>query len=338
VHLTPLDADTTYYYRVAGGEVLSLTTARAPEMADVPTRFGLTGDLGQTSDSNNTIHHMLAAQVSMVLHAGDLSYADCFQPRWDTYGLLADPLASRTPWMTVAGNHEVEALSTCGSSLNASFAAYDVRYGALMPHAESGSSSTQYYSFESGGMHVIMLGSYVDDVPAADAMAAQLAWLKADLATVNRSRTPWLVGVLHAPWYNSNTAHQHEKEESELRDAMEAMLYEARLDLMFAGHVHAYERSHRVYRSQADECGPFYVNIGDGGNREGLARGYLSQPAWSAYREAAFGHGVLTIQNRTHARWTWHRDHDTERVVSDDVWVAKSPKCTPAPSLVEAAA
>ena len=337
VHLTPLKASTTYYYRVAGGAAAaqSFTMPPAAEVQPFPVRLGLIGDLGQTQDSNDTVHHLLASGVSMVLHAGDLSYADCDQPRWDTYAQLVDPLASRVPWMTVAGNHEEETPLRCGSSMNQSFAAYNARYGSLMPYREAGSPSTQYYSFETAGVHVIMLGSYID-FEGVGAASAQLAWLKADLASVDRSRTPWLVGVLHAPWYNSNTAHQKEHEEKELRDAMEALLYEARMDLMFAGHVHAYERSHRVFRGKADACAPTYINIGDGGNREGLARGYLAQPSWSAFREASFGHGVLSILNATHASWAWHRDQDEDRVVSDAVVLAKSSGCAPS-SLVEAA-
>ena len=98
--------------------------------------------------------------------------------------------------------------------------------------------------------------------------------------------------------------------------------------------MHAYERSHRVYKGSTDVCAPTFINIGDGGNREGLARGYLSQPAWSAYREASFGHGILSILNATHARWAWHRDQDEERVVSDDVELIKSSSCAPPLSLL----
>jgi hypothetical protein len=64
--------------------------------------------------------------------------------------------------------------------------------------------------------------------------------LQADLARVDRSRTPWLIAVLHAPWYNSNAAHQLNGDR--MMAAMESLLYEARVDLVFAGHVHAYER------------------------------------------------------------------------------------------------
>ena len=32
----------------------------------------------------------------------------------------------------------------------------------------------------------------------------------------------------------------------------------------------------------------------------------LLQPIWSAYRAAAYGSGLLTIYNTTHARWHWN--------------------------------
>ncbi|PKA53697.1 Purple acid phosphatase 22 [Apostasia shenzhenica] len=63
-------------------------------------------------------------------------------------------------------------------------------------------------------------------------------WLQADLAKVDRSRIPWLFVLIHAPWYNMNEAHQGEGED--MRKAMEEVLYAARVDAIFAGHVHAY--------------------------------------------------------------------------------------------------
>lgn len=36
----------------------------------------------------------------------------------------------------------------------------------------------------------------------------QYAWLARDLAGVDRSQTPWVLAIMHAPWYNSNYAHQ----------------------------------------------------------------------------------------------------------------------------------
>jgi 3',5'-cyclic AMP phosphodiesterase CpdA len=81
-----------------------------------------------------------------------------------------------------------------------------------------------------------MLGSYA----AFGEGSEQHRWLARDLARVDRRRTPWLLVLLHAPWYNTNQAHQGEGER--MRAAMERLLYEARVDVVFAGHVHAYER------------------------------------------------------------------------------------------------
>ncbi len=70
-----------------------------------------------------------------------------------------------------------------------------------------------------------------------------------------------------------------------------------------------------------DECGPVHIVIGDGGNREGLAEVYDEpQPDWSAYREASYGSGTLDLLNTTHALWRWHRNQDSQAIVSDEVW------------------
>lgn len=68
-----------------------------------------------------------------------------------------------------------------------------------------------------------------------------LSGRQADLEKVDRSRTPWLVAMLHAPWYNSNSFHQGDGDK--MMAAMEPLLYQNNVDIMFAGHIHAYERS-----------------------------------------------------------------------------------------------
>lgn len=65
--------------------------------------------------------------------------------------------------------------------------------------------------------------------------------LQNDLAKVDRSKTPWLITILHAPWYNTNHAHQGNGDA--MKADMEEVLYNANVDLVVGGHVHAYERS-----------------------------------------------------------------------------------------------
>ncbi|CAL0309944.1 unnamed protein product [Lupinus luteus] len=267
------------------------------------------GDLGQTGWTKSTLDHISKSKYDMLLLPGDLAYADLLQHLWDSFGRLVEPLASQRPWMVTQGNHEVEKIPKVHHT---TFTAYNARW--KMPYEESGSDSNLYYSFDVAGVHVIMLGSYTD----FDRKSKQYKWLEGDLKKVNRENTPWLVVLVHAPWYNSNTAHQDEKESVNMKASMEDLLYHARVDVIFEGHVHAYERFARVYKDKDDKCGPIYINIGDGGNREGLAKKYIyPKPDISLFREANFGHGTLEIFNATHALWKWHKNNYNEAVVSD---------------------
>ena len=136
--------------------------------------------------------------------------------------------------MVTHGNHEVEKFPFIHPT---PFTSYNARW--QMPFEESGSSSNLYYSFDvANTVHIIMLGSYTE----FGADSSQYNWLKNDLRRTDRTKTPWVVVLVHAPWYNSNKAHQGEKESLQMRKAMEKLIYEARVDIVFAGHVHAYER------------------------------------------------------------------------------------------------
>ncbi|KAM7468274.1 hypothetical protein LguiB_015836 [Lonicera macranthoides] len=308
VTIGPLKPSTTYYYRCGGsGPQFSFRTPPS----SFPIEFAVAGDLGQTEWTASTLAHLNATDYDVLLLPGDLSYADTQQPLWDSFGRLVEPYASHRPWMVTQGNHEIEIFPIIYPN---GFKAYNARW--LMPYQESGSHSNLYYSFDLVGTHVAMLGSYAD----FDATSDQYKWLQADLANVDRSNTPWIFVLIHAPWYNSNLAHKGEGES--MRKAMEELLYKAKVDIIFAGHVHAYERFTRVYDNKADQCGPVHVTIGDGGNREGLAMLYENpSPSISLYREASFGHGRLRIVNNTHAHWSWHRNNDSNAFVADEVWL-----------------
>ncbi|XP_016465792.1 purple acid phosphatase 18-like [Nicotiana tabacum] len=303
----PLQDNTVYFYR-CGGEGPEFQLKTPP--SKFPVTFAVAGDLGQTGWTKSTLDHIDQCKYDVHLLPGDLSYADYIQHRWDTFGQLVQPLASARPWMVTQGNHEKENIPFIVDE----FISYNSRW--KMPFEESGSTSNLYYSFDVAGVHTIMLGSYTD----YDEYSDQYRWLKADLLKVNRKKTPWLVVLFHVPWYNSNEAHQGEADD--MMATMEPLLYAGGADIVFAGHVHAYERTKRVYNGRPDPCGAVHITIGDGGNKEGLARKYkLPQPEWSVFREASFGHGELAIINSTHASWSWHRNDDDEPVRSDQVQI-----------------
>lgn len=49
----------------------------------------------------------------------------------------------------------------------------------------------------------------------------------------------------------------------------------------------------------------------------GLYTKWLAQPAWSAFRLAEYGSGVLNVLNATHAAWSWLRNVDGQGKVFD---------------------
>ena len=68
----------------------------------------------------------------------------------------------------------------------------------------------------------------------------------------------------------------------------EDLFYDYGCDLVFAGHVHAYERTHGMYKYKRDSCGPAYITIGDGGNAEGPTRSSVDDPVPATGTAAGF--------------------------------------------------
>ena len=218
---------------------------------------------------------------------------------WKTNGRDHDrfpKLADVSPF-SCPGNHEV------GSGEQ--WVHYEKRWPN--PSKSSGSTSPLYWSVDVGPAHVVALNSYDNFVNGGDAIMR--TWLEADLAAVDRRRTPWVLVMVHAPFYNSNGAHHGEAEL--MRQAYEPIFFDFGVDVVLSGHVHAYERSDArgVYDFDVDDCGPVYVNLGDGGNRENTyTRWEDPPPAWTAFRESSFGVGHLSILGATRAAYAWRRD------------------------------
>ncbi|KAG7971798.1 hypothetical protein I3843_07G152800 [Carya illinoinensis] len=326
-----LEFDTKYYYEVGIGNTTRQFWFRTPPSVgpDVPYTFGLIGDLGQTHDSNRTLTHyeLNPTKGQMVLFVGDLSYADDYplhdNNRWDTWGRFIERNAAYQPWVWTAGNHEIDYAPELGETTP--FKPYTNRYH--VPYEASDSTSPFWYSIKRASAYIIVMSSYT----AFGKYTPQYKWLVKELPRVNRTETPWLIIFMHCPLYSSYVHHYMEGEA--MRVIYEQWFVEYKVDVVFAGHVHAYERSERFSNIAynivnglctpiSDQSAPVYITIGDGGNLEGLVTNMTEpQPSYSAYREASFGHGILDIKNRTHAYFGWHRNQDGYAVEADSVWL-----------------
>ncbi|CAH1444816.1 unnamed protein product [Lactuca virosa] len=329
-NLTHLRHDTKYFYSVGLDHTKrTFWFTTPPEVGpDVPYTFGLIGDLGQSYDSNITLTHyeMNPTKGETVLFVGDLSYADNYpnhdNRRWDSWGRFTERSTAYQPWIWTAGNHEIDFVPEIGE--DEPFKPYTHRYP--VPYKSSQSTAPFWYSIKRASSYIIILASY----SAYGKYTPQYKWLEQELPKVNRTETPWLIVVMHSPWYNSYNYHYMEGET--MRVMYEPWFIKYKVDVVFAGHVHAYERSERISnvaynivngicKPIKDQSAPVYITIGDGGNLEGLATNMTEpQPDYSAFREASFGHATFDIKNRTHAYYAWHRNQDGYSVTADTMW------------------
>ncbi|KAF8012077.1 hypothetical protein BT93_I0262 [Corymbia citriodora subsp. variegata] len=245
--LEGLKYDTKYYYKIGEGESSREFSFQTPPKIgpDAPYKFGIIGDLGQTYNSLSTLEHYMHSGAQAVLFVGDLSYADRYQYndvglRWDTWGRFIEKIAAYQPWLWSAGNHEIEYMPYMGEVIP--FKSYLHRYAT--PYLASKSSSPLWYAVRRASAHIIVLSSYSPFVK----YTPQWMWLREEFKRVDREKTPWLIVLMHAPIYNSNNAHFMEGES--MRSVFESWFVRNKVDVVFAGHVHAYERSYSVGRGK----------------------------------------------------------------------------------------
>uniref|UniRef100_A0A2N9FV34 Purple acid phosphatase n=1 Tax=Fagus sylvatica TaxID=28930 RepID=A0A2N9FV34_FAGSY len=363
-----LQYDTKYYYKIGNDDSSREFWFQTPPKIhpDASYKFGIIGDLGQTYNSLSTLDHYMQSEGQTVLFVGDLSYADRYEYtdvglRWDTWGRFVERSTAYQPWIWSAGNHEIEYMPympmvsesvDISSPLNSR--QLDMTRSQVMAvHGWMPSSRRSCGGYQTGAgpvegvnnsKHVVLGDIYrkkvskkikkkIKELESGRGICVtvkytpQWMWLREEFERVDREKTPWLIVVMHAPIYNSNEAHYMEGES--MRAVFESWFIRYKVDLVFAGHVHAYERSYRISNIHynvtsgeqypvPDKSAPVYITVGDGGNQEGLAGKFRDpQPDYSAFREASYGHSTLEIKNRTHAFYHWNRNDDGKKVATD---------------------
>jgi len=310
VHLTGLSFGATYEY-ICGDEDGGWSSAyrffsedNSEVSAENPLVFASIADQGTSPNSTKVTdalfsYHSEVNAFDFLYLAGDISYANGFQFFWDMYANMIQPIAATAPWMVGPGNHEIFWL----------FKPYLARFD--MPQE-------LWYSFNYRNVHFISLNSeelefwhFLD----------QYTWLEADLASVNRTETPWIVAGFHTPWYCSNT--HHNLSGDDMRESFEDTFYKYGVDLVLMGHVHAYERTTPMYNWAVDPNGPVYIVNGVAGTEEGLYDTWdQPSPDWSAHRAAEWGFGVMEVHNSTHMFWQYIEADGL--VVNDATWITRN--------------
>jgi acid phosphatase type 7 len=232
---------------------LALVSASAlAACADEPTRGGepadpsaiviaAVGDIAVCGSSGDDATAALldSLRADTILTLGDNVYKDgmagefamCYAPTWGRH----KPRTRPSP-----GNHDYNTSEAGG---------YYAYFGAL-----AGPPGRGYYSLDAGAWHLISLNSNV----SAGAGSAQLAWLRADLAT---NRTACALAFWHHPVISSgpNGDHPHMRQVWDVLDS-------AGVDVILAAHDHSYERfAPQTSTGVADSDGIREFVVGTGG-------------------------------------------------------------------------
>ncbi|GAB9470110.1 Acid phosphatase [Globisporangium polare] len=326
------------------------TTART---ADTNATFEIAvyGDHGADANAKDTLKYVtttLPGTVDFVYHIGDVSYADnAFLSASEAVGFFYEETYNRwmnsltslmqtTPYMVLVGNHEAECHSPVCFASSAkkdalgNYSAFNARF--KMPSGESGGVKNMWYAFEYGPVHFTSISSETDYTGAPSnsfigrkygGFGDQLTWLEADLkkANANRANVPWLVVGMHRAMY---TLSQCDKQGVVIGDALpvlkafEELFIKYNVDVVVAGHVHAYERQYPIARSKAVLDGvsadaktyanpkaPVYIMTGAAGNTEGHDKYKVTKSSWNVVLDNK-NYGISKLKvSRTALVWTF---------------------------------
>jgi hypothetical protein len=269
--LTNLVPGEEFHYRVLkGGKPVFDAVAHARKSAGQPFRLALFGDCGQGTPSENAIaYQAYLAKPDFIFIPGDIVYGSGriseyrtkFFPTYNTDEPSAAngaPLLRSVVFIAAPGNHDTDLANFRRfPDALAYFLYWDQPLnGPVAPsgaikaaHELTGSTSAQpifldgakqryprmaNFSFDYGNSHwtVLDANTYMDWNNAS-----LREWLTKDLAAAQSAT--WRFVAFHQPGFNSSKEHFAEQQMRPLSPIFEA----GNVDIVFAGHVHNYQRS-----------------------------------------------------------------------------------------------
>ncbi|HEY5969064.1 MAG TPA: metallophosphoesterase [Chitinophagaceae bacterium] len=267
---TSLKPGTMFQYRVSkNGKIVFSSDAKSLKSPEQSYRIAISGDMGAGNNTARKIaYEIYKTKPDMVTIAGDIVYnrglvSEYTTKYWPVYNkddadTLGAPMLRSIPFVAAVGNHD--ALTRDLNAFPDALAYYHFwdqplngpngkEGGAFVP-ALSGSEANKRafydgvgdkyprmtnFSFDHGNAHWTILDSnpYVDwnDSTLRD-------WLTKDLAAA--ANATWRFVLYHHPCFNSSRAH-YEQQQMRL---ISPILEKGKVDIVFAGHVHNYQRTY----------------------------------------------------------------------------------------------
>lgn len=214
--LTGLEPNVTYFYSVgrAGSMSQESSFVSSPRRGQGPNEVIIYGDMGYYDQGAKTgqlvINYMKTIHAPVVIHVGDISYADFRGQKdltkdsllWDLFFHRIEPIANSAPYMVCAGNHDVGPNNDTGMQCGVGYI-----YRFKMPsqndtlasdlNCKSSYATQVWYSFDYGLVHWTAISTEHDFSKGSE----QYDWLERDLNVANKSRdiVPFLFVYGHRP-------------------------------------------------------------------------------------------------------------------------------------------
>ncbi|KAH7516065.1 hypothetical protein FEM48_Zijuj10G0095200 [Ziziphus jujuba var. spinosa] len=281
----------------------------------------------------------LGDKPAFVSHIGDISYARGYSWLWDQFFTQIEPVASKVPYHVCIGNHEYDwpeqpwrpdwsmpiyrkdGGGECGVP-------YSLKFN--MPGNSSEPTGTRapatrnlYYSFDMGSVHFVYMSTETNFLQGSK----QYEFLKHDLESVDRGKTPFVVVQGHRPMYTTSNENRDTSLRERLLEHLEPLFVKNKVTLAFWGHVHRYERFCPINNFTCRSTGlngddweafPVHVVIGMAGQdwqpiwkprKDHPDVPIYPQPKYSMYRGGEFGYTKL-VATKEKLRLSYVGNHD----------------------------
>lgn len=369
VTLAHLQPNTTYYYQVGLDDhgtnnstwsplVFSFVSAPEVKADSEPFSYVVYGDQGCPAkgwgDGAIWTADMTAREVDglsnnlpirAVHHMGDLSYARGAAHVWDNWLDMISSFTTRVPLMVAVGNHEYDHTKGGENGKDPSGVhtpgGYKPIWGNFgkdsdgecgvptanlfsMPNSRN-SNGVFWYSYDFANVHTAVVSSEHD----FSSNSRQYRWLEADLKSVNRDKTPWLVLELHRSMYESEVDPLNSLVGLQTRHRIQGLLKQYQVDLVLSGHYHSYLRTCQgLYDGECDTTGgQTHITIGTAGAN--LRNGHLyPRNHWTeSFIKGVYGYGRITVANASALHFEFVKaGNSTEKnagEVLDETWILK---------------
>lgn len=240
--LDKLPANSVVRYRVHAGATQSAEyTFHTQPAAGATIRIGVYGDVrGGHSTHKKLVDRMFAEPLDVVAVTGDMVLHGSDEADWQRFFAITQPLLGSIPYYPAVGNHDL-GWEGADSKRDAS------EIFALPAGPKDRPPNAFWYSYDVADIHLVFLDSNAYE------LRAQEAWLDADLAAARKRDVRAILAFTHDGPYSRG----YHRGNLDARTRYVPILTRHRVDMLFSGHDHLYQRG--------SQDGLDYVVTGGGG-------------------------------------------------------------------------